>query len=179
MEENENNQEETPETAAIQSDNSNKNMNMVIIVVAVILLVLGGVYMFSRRTSTNESATDVFIREPFEEEFTDSQEFVDEDVDSTLGDEANEVSFTVVGGSYYFEPNLIEVNAGDTVRIVFESADMTHDFVIDELNVRTPIVASGRSAEVEFTVDTPGEYEFYCSVTDHKARGMVGTLIVK
>ena len=56
---------------------------------------------------------------------------------------------------------------------------MMHDFVIDELNVKSEIIKSGETGEVEFTPDTIGEFEFYCSVGQHRANGMVGTLIVE
>jgi len=32
---------------------------------------------------------------------------------------------------------------------------------------------------VTFVADKAGEYEFYCSVGQHRANGMVGKLIVK
>jgi len=32
---------------------------------------------------------------------------------------------------------------------------------------------------VEFTADTPGEFEYYCSVGQHRANGQVGKLIVE
>lgn len=85
----------------------------------------------------------------------------------------------VEGGSFYYKPNLIRVKKGEPVKIVLNSVDMMHDFVIDELDVRTDIIKSGETTEVEFTADTTGEFEFYCSVGQHRANGMVGTLIVE
>ena len=54
-----------------------------------------------------------------------------------------------------------------------------HDFVIDELNVKSEITKGGNSTVVEFTPDTAGTFEFYCSVGQHRANGMVGKLIVE
>lgn len=54
-----------------------------------------------------------------------------------------------------------------------------HDFVIDELNVKTKIVKDGESETVEFTPDQTGTFEFYCSVGQHRQMGMKGTLIVE
>jgi plastocyanin len=87
--------------------------------------------------------------------------------------------FEVEGGSFYFEPNVIRVAAGEPVTIQLNAVDLMHDFVIDELNVRAPITQGGSSSTVTFTPTTPGEYEFYCSVGNHRAQGMVGTLIVE
>jgi len=85
----------------------------------------------------------------------------------------------VEGGSFYYKPNEIKIKVGEKVKLTLNSVDMMHDFVIDALNIRTPIVKSGETGTVEFTVDTPGEYEFYCSVGQHRANGMVGKLIVE
>lgn len=85
----------------------------------------------------------------------------------------------VEGGSFYYKPNEIRVRKGQPVKIVLNSVDMMHDFVIDELNVKSEIIKSGETGEVEFTPDTIGEFEFYCSVGQHRANGMVGTLIVE
>lgn len=85
----------------------------------------------------------------------------------------------VEGGSFNFEPNEIRVKAGEPVTIKLNSVDMMHDFVIDELEVRTEIIKGGESTTVTFTPTEKGEYEFYCSVGNHKAQGMVGALIVE
>jgi heme/copper-type cytochrome/quinol oxidase subunit 2 len=82
-------------------------------------------------------------------------------------------------GSFYYSPNEIRVKKGETVKIVMKSVDMMHDFNIDELDVKLPITKSGETNSVEFTADTVGEFEFYCSVGQHRANGQVGTLIVE
>lgn len=85
----------------------------------------------------------------------------------------------VEGGSFYYKPNEIRVKKGDKVRVVLESKDMMHDFVIDELGVRTAILKAGETGTVEFTADKTGTFEYYCSVGQHRANGMVGKLIVE
>ncbi len=87
--------------------------------------------------------------------------------------------FNVEAGFPYFKPNLITVKKGDTVRIVMNSVDMQHDFVIDELNVRMPITKSGETNTVEFVADQTGSFEFYCSVGQHRQNGQYGTLVVQ
>ena len=84
----------------------------------------------------------------------------------------------IEAGSFYYKPNVIEVKRGEKVKITMKSVDMMHDFVIDELGVKMPIVKSGNMGEVEFTADQVGEFEFYCSVGQHRANGQVGTLKV-
>ena len=87
--------------------------------------------------------------------------------------------FTVVGKPFSFTPETIEVNKGDTVRIVFQNQNGTHDWVIDEFNTRTKILQSGQSETVEFVADKTGSFEYYCSIGTHRQMGMKGTLIVK
>lgn len=85
----------------------------------------------------------------------------------------------VEAGSFYFTPNEIRVKKGETVRIEMTSVDMMHNFVIDELEVEIPITTAGNMATVEFTADELGEFEYYCDVADHRAKGQVGMLIVE
>lgn len=103
--------------------------------------------------------------------------------DAISGDEgmieADQKAIQVEGGSFYYEPNEIRVKAGEPVTITLNSVDMQHDFVIDELGVQSEIIPGGQSTTFTFTPAEPGEYEFYCSVGQHRANGMVGTLIVE
>lgn len=85
----------------------------------------------------------------------------------------------VEGGSFYYKPNEIRVRKGQPVRIVLNSVDAMHDFVIDELDVKTEVIKSGESTEVELTPNEVGDFEFYCSVGQHRANGMIGKLIVE
>ena len=60
-----------------------------------------------------------------------------------------------------------------------KAADQMHNFNIDELGVKLPIVKSGNTGTVEFTADKLGTFEYYCSVVQHRANGQVGKLIVQ
>lgn len=82
-------------------------------------------------------------------------------------------------GSFYYKPNAIEVSKGQKVKIVMKAVSMMHDFNIDELGVKMPIVKNGETGTVEFTADKVGSFEYYCSVGQHRANGQVGTLTVK
>ncbi len=87
--------------------------------------------------------------------------------------------FAVTGTSFAFTPKTITVKKGDTVRIVFTNAAGFHDWVIDEFNARTPQIGAGKTATVEFVASKIGSFEYYCSVGNHRAQGMVGTLVVQ
>lgn len=101
----------------------------------------------------------------------------DEDV---LGNERIEIDMS--GSNFAFSPSQIIVPRGSTVVINFtndDTDDMEHDVVIDGLGVATSILDPGQSETIEFVVDEPGTYTYYCSVGSHRAMGMVGTLIVE
>lgn len=91
----------------------------------------------------------------------------------------NVKQFTVTGSSYKFDPATMTVNKGDKVQITFKNSGGMHDFVIDELSVKTKVISSGAQEVITFTADKAGSFEYYCSVGNHRAMGMKGTLIVK
>ncbi|OGZ02465.1 MAG: hypothetical protein A2946_02745 [Candidatus Liptonbacteria bacterium RIFCSPLOWO2_01_FULL_53_13] len=86
--------------------------------------------------------------------------------------------FTVVGRPFSFSPSSLSVKKGDRVRIVFKNAEGFHDLKIDEFQVATKKLNGGEEETVEFTADKAGSFEFYCSIGNHRAMGMKGTLTV-
>lgn len=89
-------------------------------------------------------------------------------------------TFNVSGQNYSFSPSTISVNKGDTVKITFtNNGGWPHNFALDEFNVKSQTVQVGQSDTVQFVADKAGSFQFYCSVANHKAMGMVGTLTVK
>ena len=150
-----------------------------IIIALAVLLGVGGYFLVTRGSQTavtQEDATDTVTED--ESQVTEDESPAADETQMTT-DESGATIVNVEGGGFYFKPNEIRVKAGDKVKIVFTNAGGNHDFVIDELGVRTKLTQSGETAEVEFVAETAGEYEYYCSVADHRAKGMVGTLIVE
>lgn len=96
--------------------------------------------------------------------------------ESTTQGEVKE--FNLEAGSFYFTPNKITVNQGDTVKVTIHNVGGTHDWVIDEFNARTDVTQTGDTASTTFVADKAGTFEFYCSIDSHRAKGMVGTLTV-
>lgn len=103
-----------------------------------------------------------------------SQEVVDR-TDSTA--EVKEI--TVENDGLSFVQNEIRVNLGDTVRLTFVNTGGFHDWVLDEFDAATSQFSAGNSETIEFVADQAGSFEFYCSVGNHRARGMWGTFIVE
>ncbi len=87
--------------------------------------------------------------------------------------------FTVIGTNFSFAPNKIEVNKGDTVKINFQNNDGMHNLIIDEFNVGTAVIGTGKTQTITFVAGKTGSFEYYCSVGSHRAMGMKGTLLVK
>ncbi|PIR96004.1 MAG: hypothetical protein COT92_03340 [Candidatus Doudnabacteria bacterium CG10_big_fil_rev_8_21_14_0_10_42_18] len=102
-----------------------------------------------------------------------------ESQDDSTGQVGEVKTFTLEAGMFYFSPKEIRVRKGDRVKIVLNNVEGFHDFVIDEFNASTPQIQAPNTAEVEFVADKAGTFEFYCSVGNHRAMGMVGTFIVE
>jgi uncharacterized cupredoxin-like copper-binding protein len=85
----------------------------------------------------------------------------------------------VVAGDIYFDPKEITIPANtDSVITVTNIGAAVHDFYIDALGIKSPMLNPGQSENITINADA-GEYEYYCSVPGHKAAGMVGKLIVQ
>jgi heme/copper-type cytochrome/quinol oxidase subunit 2 len=105
-------------------------------------------------------------------------------VGTSTGDASSAKTFTLTGEKFHFFQNGIEspelrVKQGDKVRVVLEVKDMMHDWVVDELNTRTPIGKTGETVAIDFIADKKGTFEYYCSVGKHRKNGMKGTIIVE
>jgi len=68
----------------------------------------------------------------------------------------------VVATKFAFEPAVIQVTAGEPVRLVIHSVDGVHGFSIRDLNIDVQIPRS-RDVVVEFTAPRAGRYEIACS----------------
>ncbi len=87
--------------------------------------------------------------------------------------------FNIAGKDLKYSISEIRVKQGDTVRINFSSQDMMHDWRLDEFGAATKVLPAGQSETIEFIANKAGEYEYYCSVGNHRQMGMVGALIVE
>lgn len=98
---------------------------------------------------------------------------------AAMQEQSQSSTVQVDGDNFTFSVTEIKAKQGDTLAVNFTNKEGFHDFVIDELGVNTGMVAAGSSKEVTIPTDKPGTYEFYCSVGDHRAKGMKGTLIIE
>jgi plastocyanin len=87
----------------------------------------------------------------------------------------------ITAKDYAFSAKEIRVKKGEKVRLnltVESGAKTIHDWVVDGL-AKTSQIQADESTSVEFTPDTAGTFEYYCSVGSHRQMGMRGTLIVE
>ncbi len=149
------------------------NKNIIIGVIVLAVIGVGAAFLFkSAPSQTTAPATQTQVTSAPTETTSEPNA-----TGSAVSDEVKE--FTVTGANFKFDPKVITVKKGDRVKITFKSVGGFHDFVIDELNVRTPVVETGKDAMIEFSADKVGKFEYYCPVGNHRAQGMVGTLTVE
>jgi len=102
------------------------------------------------------------------------------------GDESGRRPMRVLAVGFDFEPDVLEVRPGETVRLTFVNTDATeHDIAFDlpedeggPQALAGPVASGERSGLTFRAPRTPGRYPFICRVADHEARGMRGTLLV-
>ncbi len=85
----------------------------------------------------------------------------------------------ISAGSYFYDPSLVRVKKGERVKIVLSARDTMHDVNIDELGLKIPATRPGETNFVEFTAEKVGEYEYYCSLSQHRKFGQVGKLVIE
>lgn len=151
------------------------NRNITIGIVVAIVVLVGGFLLLKGFNKPTEMAANTTVEStPASTAATGS---ASESSDSAMAGLVKE--FTVVGSPFKFEPAILKVKKGDTVKITFKNSAGTHDFVIDELNVKTKVLKAGTEEVVEFKADKAGSFEYYCSVGNHRQMGMKGTLTVQ
>jgi len=84
----------------------------------------------------------------------------------------------VVAKKFSFEPATIQVVAGEPVRLVVRSADVTHGFSIRELKIDLRVPQGGEPVVAEFTAPPAGRYEVSCSEFCGSGHGQMKTALV-
>ncbi len=84
----------------------------------------------------------------------------------------------VDAGDLWFEPDEIEVTAGEEVNLrVSNTGQVFHDLTVPAADLMVD-VESGDEAVGGLVLDEVGTYEFFCSVPGHADAGMRGTIVV-
>jgi uncharacterized cupredoxin-like copper-binding protein len=84
----------------------------------------------------------------------------------------------VSGKEFSYDPAALTLKAGQPSTIVLKNiGSIEHDITIDKARF-TLTVPGKKTQEKVLNVETPGTYEFYCSLPGHKSAGMKGELTV-
>jgi plastocyanin len=99
-----------------------------------------------------------------------------------LGGAAPPARVQVVAREFSYQLSRTQLKSG---RVVIELANFgqdAHDLRVQRVGARhiagTPVVEAGGRAELTVTL-RPGRYRFWCSLANHRARGMSATLVVR
>lgn len=85
----------------------------------------------------------------------------------------------VEAGDLFFKPKTLTIPANTDVTVtIVNNGGLQHDFMIDELGVKTELIDPGASQDVVIN-GAAGEYAYYCSVPGHRQGGMEGTLTIQ
>lgn len=93
----------------------------------------------------------------------------------TTSTETTIKEITITSKDMSFEPNILDLKAGQPVKLTFLNTG-THTFTVDAFGVNAGL--AGTSTTVEFTPPKAGSFDFYCAIAGHKEAGMKGTLNV-
>lgn len=86
----------------------------------------------------------------------------------------------VTASEYAFSPGSIAVAKGEKIKLTFRNmGGLSHNLVIDDLNVSTRTIPRGEEDTLEFTATAEGTFTFYCSVGNHQSLGMEGEIEVR
>lgn len=87
---------------------------------------------------------------------------------------------TLVAAKGRWEPEVIRVTEGETVRLRLTSADVVHGFAAEELGLKVNQVYPGKFTMIEFVAPQAGTYKFICFVPCHPDHeDMEGQIIVE
>lgn len=132
-------------------------MKNIIPIAVLLVLIITGYYLFS----INKPEPTPVISQPVPTSTTAPERLV-----------------TIESTEFSYDVKEITVKKGEKVKLTLNNKIGFHDLVIDELSVNTGKLNADQSVTIEFTPETVGEFEYYCSVGDHRAKGMVGKIIV-
>jgi heme/copper-type cytochrome/quinol oxidase subunit 2 len=84
----------------------------------------------------------------------------------------------IVASRYAFEPAIVQLAAGESVRLVVRSKDGTHGFAIPKLKIDLHLPTSGEPSTTEFIAPPAGDYEIACSEFCGRGHGQMKAALV-
>jgi len=151
-------------------------MRILILVMAMVLLVVG----CSEQTPEVQEVqlTDEELLEQYDDGIDEALAELDDLEGERETQEPAVKEFRLETFQFGYDPGVIEVNKGDTVRIIATSRDVTHGLALGDFGVNI-VIKKGEETTAEFVADKTGEFTFYCSVPCGSGHGtMKGKLVV-
>ena len=127
----------------------------------------------NKKINSNQNTTNLNSSDNLTSNLTSTEENITDKYQSEIIIEASE---------FKFEPNIFRVKEGQKVKLIIKNkGKIPHNLKIEKENVifQTSLIAPNEETILEFTAPPKGEYDFYCTLDDHKLRGMFGKMIVE
>lgn len=148
------------------------NMNKTLLAIVGVAVVLGGLWLVRGNiavpaTSDAVSTESVVTTSPS---------------GSSQGEQVEEqpLVITISGNEFKYEPATISAKVGQTVTVTYtNTGKYPHDFVIDELGVKSQTIKAGETETFSFVPSKAGTFAFYCSLPNHREKGMSGVITVQ
>jgi cytochrome c oxidase subunit 2 len=150
---------------------------LIILIIVVAVIAIGGYYIANQNSPVANEPGDAMNEEGGAMEEPGGTAMENEPGGAMMEGEVK--NFNVTATNFRFSEAEMRVKKGDTVRITLNVQEGFHDWVIDEFSARTQQMQAGGTQTIEFVADQTGQFEYYCSVGQHRQMGMVGTLIVE
>lgn len=159
------------------------NNKMLMIAGVAVVVVIGGGLLLMQKPAAMPEKSEVMVGEEKSADAMVKEEPADAMKKEETGDammaKGEVKTFAVDGSPFKFSVTEMRVKKGDTVKVTFTNKEGFHDWKLDEFKVGTKQLSAGASETVTFVADKTGTFEYYCSVANHRAQGMVGKLIVE
>ena len=150
----------------------------IIAIIIVLVLIIGGFLLYKKK---GEAPTQSYPNTPTYENTspTATMPLPTTESSTTTIEKSVIKEITISTSNFAFSSKNITVNKGETVKLTLKNTQGTHNLKLDAFNVGTRILNTGEDQTITFVADKAGSFEFYCSVGNHRAMGMVGSLVVK
>lgn len=148
------------------------NMNKTLIAVVGVAVVLGGWWFAQKNVAVPVTGDEVS---------TETVATTSPSVPAQ-GEQAEVPSLVIAisGNEFKYEPATISAKVGQTVTVTYtNTGKYPHDFVIDELDIKSQVIKAGETEMFSFIPSKEGTFAFYCSLPNHREKGMSGVLTVK
>lgn len=153
-----------------------KNKNLPLIITAGLLVVALAVWALSRGQSAGPALQENNVSAPTSTLTPTSTP--GSSSDNTMENDSGTKEISITARQWEFTPSTIQVQQGQTIRLVIKNQDVDHGFNVPGLDI-DKILPAGETTTIEFTADQTGTFPFSCSVNCGQGHSdMTGQIIV-